>query len=95
MNGEVGFALAQVVEPNEAEGENFLGLGCISGGGDGGPGLFGLTEEGSGEFRRKSVLEVNFAGDAFQLPAGHLLFEHDTELLSKHVAATLKWKGQV
>ena len=79
-------AAADVVKPDEPEGE---GVGGFGGREDGGPGAFALADDGAGIVGGEGVLEVAFSGQVVEFPTDEAAAEHGAELLADDHAVAL------
>ena len=88
FDGETALALAQMVEPDEAEGEHMVGL--EAGWGEyRGPGRLAFRDQRAREGGREGVLEIGASGELAQRPARELAGERAAELLAGLLAKGL------
>lgn len=79
------FAAAEIVEPDEAEGEGMVGI-VGAGGQEGGPTGAAFGDEGAGEGGGEAMFEVRPGGDLVEAPAGELAGEGAAEGFAVDIA---------
>ena len=86
LDGRARFAGAQVVQPDEAEGDERGGI-ALGRAGDGRPGVLSVAQKGAREYRREAVLEVRFGAQLGQFPFRELAAQKQAEALAEYQAA--------
>ena len=86
LDGNAPFAGAQVVQPDEAEGEHRGGI-ALGRAGDGRPGVLSVAQKGAREHRREAVFQVGFGAQLGQFPFRELAAQEQAEAFAEDQAA--------
>ena len=78
--GDVAMVAADVIEPDEREGEG-VEAGVAVWRGQGGDGLLATDQQGGREDGREGVFELGFAAEGFPAPVAVMAVEEESELL--------------
>src|SRR4051794_23508254 len=86
-DGDTPLASAQVVEPDQGDGENRGGV-ALRGTGNGSPAVRAVTEEGARVRRREAVFQIGLDAELGELPFRELASQKEPEALAKDEAPT-------
>jgi hypothetical protein len=94
FDGECGVEAAEVIEPEEGEGEGVMGVGRAGRGGEDGDGGGAAAEKRAGAVGGEGVLEIEIGREGGDAPGGELAAEEAAEEFAEMVALALLAEGE-